>query len=729
MATSESDDFESADEELDNLSAPAKRVSPRRARAVVDSDSDDTDWTSSKIDPSYGTLGTSDTKRKRASPTFPKHKPSSIQVSLKNLESEGKSDDTVDPKPALSQPPAVSQAGKEAPSESNTSQDLSVPDEKKPEPSNETGKSDGSVLPPKTKDERQATSELSTTASGKDEVEKPVTETVSRPKRERQQRQQKQREPRSLGEKKLGSKITSEDAKPRKVEGAVKSPIVEKCWEELDDILSKPRPDIEQRKSKWDSSWDDPTKPKGADEEIEENIEVPEELKSNKKFKEVFKSDGWGDMDEDVEIPDEMSEEKILPVLDKLSLAGEEQNKNAGWGWGGWGVSSLINTASAGVTSLTNHVSHGLTMLEESIGVPDPEELAKTEESETEGSKTEGVADERSQLEKEPSDTQSQSSFGFGNLMSGVSSITKLVESTSNKVIAGGLDTLETIGKKTMEVLQDGDPGLKKKRAFFTQDSDKPILSQMLREAKDKAETEEKTLEEKQLARKVHFESLFDDYQGLVHLEALEMLSKQCDIKIQQHMINLNADELCSVQETLDEVKELCDLGDDDGDDVHETDLQERLKGACKDLGVTMTYDKLIDTWEQTRAYLSTVISTESVPADREVFQRAISTLAQFTALSVERFHKTAELLLVKERRSTVNEADALVQLTNILAGEVGVIANLFADKLNERVKHSDKPDATNANITTIFLEAANASSYIQDAFKLLIPVLQVGAT
>ncbi|XP_046748381.1 protein FAM114A2 [Diprion similis] len=726
MATSESDDFESADEELDNRSTPAKRVSSRRFRAVVDSDSDDdTECTSSKIHPSYGTLGTSETKRKRdysASPTFPKDKPSSIQVGVKNPESEGKSDDTVDPKPALNQPQVVSQAEKVAPLTSSISQDLTVPSKHEPDLSNKTSKSDGSVPSSETRDECRAT------ASGKDEVEKPVTETTGRPKRERQQRQQKQREPRSLGEKKLGSKIISEGVKSGKVEEAIKPPVDEKCWKELDNILSKPRPDIEpQRKSKWDSDWDNPTKAKGVDDcwkEMEENIEIPEELKSNKKFKEVFKSDGWGDMDEDIEIPDEMTEEKILPVLDKLSLAGEEQNKNAGWGWGGWGVSSLINTASAGVTSLTNHVTQGLTMLEESIGVPDPEELAKTKES-----KTEGVADERSQLEKEPCDTQSQSSFGFGNLMSGVSSITKLVESTSNKVIAGGLDTLETIGKKTMEVLQDGDPGLKKKRAFFTPDSDKPILSQMLREAKDKAETEEKSLEEKQLARKVHFEILFDDYQGLVHLEALEMLSKQCDIKIQQHMINLNADELCSIQETLDEVKELCDLGDDDGDDAQETDLHERLKGACKDLGVTMTYDKLIETWQQTRAYLSTVISTEPLPADREVFQHAISTLAQFTALSVERFHKTAELLLVKERRSTVNEADALVQLTNILAGEVGVIANLFADKLNERVKHSDKPDATNANITTIFLEAANASSYIQDAFKLLIPVLQVGAT
>lgn len=196
-------------------------------------------------------------------------------------------------------------------------------------------------------------------------------------------------------------------------------------------------------------------------------------------------------------------------------------------------------------------------------------------------------------------ENQSYSSFGFGNLLSGVSSITKLVESTGSKVMTGGLDTLEAIGKKTMEVLQDGDPGLKKKRAFFMNDPDKPILSQILREAKEKAENEEKTLEERELSRKIHFESLFDDYQGLVHLEALEMLSKQSNMKIQQHLIELNTNDLTSVQETLEEIKELCELdgNEDDEDDEKKSDgnFKNRLKNACHDLGVNITYEKLYD--------------------------------------------------------------------------------------------------------------------------------------
>lgn len=69
--------------------------------------------------------------------------------------------------------------------------------------------------------------------------------------------------------------------------------------------------------------------------------------------------------------------------------------------------------------------------------------------------------------------------MGTNYFLSNVSQITKIVESTGSKIISGGLDTLETVGKKTLEVLQDGDPGLRKKRALFFQNSEKINLSQV----------------------------------------------------------------------------------------------------------------------------------------------------------------------------------------------------------------------------------------------------------
>lgn len=93
--------------------------------------------------------------------------------------------------------------------------------------------------------------------------------------------------------------------------------------------------------------------------------------------------------------------------------------------------------------------------------------------------------------------------------------LTNIFSSTGTKVLAGGLDTLETIGKKTMEVLQDGDPGLVKKRAMLGLDAaDKPVLSQVLREAKAKADEEDRIKEQKREAKEVHYETLFDDFEG-----------------------------------------------------------------------------------------------------------------------------------------------------------------------------------------------------------------------
>lgn len=437
---------------------------------------------------------------------------------------------------------------------------------------------------------------------------------------------------------------------------------------------------------------------------------------------EVFQPEGWEGLEN--ELPDELMEEKLEPVLERLPVANKGPESPLGnWSsWGNWDVTSLLNTATASVSTLTTHVSQGLTLLEDTIGIQDSRELAEIKQDET------AILDD-ADSETRGKENQSYSTFGFGNLISGVSSITKLVESTgkefTSKVMTGGLDTLEAIGKKTMEVLQDGDPGLKKKRAFFMNEPEKPNLSQILREAKEKAEIEQKTIEERQLARKVHFESLFDDYQGLVHLEALEILSKQSSIKIQQYLIELDANELTSVQETLEEIKQLCNLNDiDDEDNKNNKDLKDKLESACHDLGVDITYEKLYSVWIETKSYLT----SSSTDTDQEIFQNAISTLAQFTAFSIERFHKTAELLLIKERRSTVNEADALVQLTNILSDQINLLANSFYDTLHQLAETVEKPNNIEANLERISSEACNANSYIQDAFKLLIPILQVGA-
>lgn len=352
--------------------------------------------------------------------------------------------------------------------------------------------------------------------------------------------------------------------------------------------------------------------------------------------------DAWEPVDE--------ASEKILENIGKTPPKTPE---NTWGGWGNWGVSSLLSTA----TQITSNVSKGLTnVLESGIGVPDPEELARMNKIERE--KLRETVEEKEETE---SSTNTSLSFGLGNLVSGVTQITKIVESTGNKVITSGLDTLETIGKKTMEVLQEGDPGLKKKRAFLKIDQEKPVLSQLLREAKEKAEQENKVLQQKHLVKKPNYESIFDDYQGLVHLEALEMLSKQCDIKLQTLLETQTSNALKEMQETMEQVKELCEIPDEDEEEnLDLEEIKKRLESALGEINVAVNYDKLISTWEETETWLNNL--NLSVCNEGELHQQAIETLAQLTAFAVEQFHKMGELLLVKEHRSTADEADSLVQ-------------------------------------------------------------------
>jgi hypothetical protein len=169
-------------------------------------------------------------------------------------------------------------------------------------------------------------------------------------------------------------------------------------------------------------------------------------------------------------------------------------------------------------------------------------------------------------------------------------------------------------------------------------------------------------LERQHFAKKAkNYETLFDDHQGLVHLEALEMLSKQCDIKLQTLLESYTDDALVDMQETMDQVKELCELPDEDEEEqVSWSEIDDKLKSAVSEINVPISYKKLIDTWEETESWLNTL--KLEVCDERELHQQAIEALAQLTAIAVEQFHKAGELLLVKEHRSTADEADSLVQ-------------------------------------------------------------------
>lgn len=268
---------------------------------------------------------------------------------------------------------------------------------------------------------------------------------------------------------------------------------------------------------------------------------------------------------------------------------------------------SLLSTASTNVASFTSHVSSA-------IGIPDPEKFAQQQQQDPDKCETSSQNSDDSKCSsgnnstkaKPAPDNKHQSSHQqqppseetLLNLGSFVSNVTSI----SNRVIAGGLDTLEGIGKKTMTIIQENDAGLISKRKLLGLDNQKPVLSQVLREAKEKSEESEKTMkltQKKRYKKQLHFETLFDDYHGLVHLEALEMLSKQASLKLQALLMPLSGIALNELQQTMNSVSELCELNELDQEDspTHLYDvgeLEEKLKAATEDFDIPIDFTDIL---------------------------------------------------------------------------------------------------------------------------------------
>ncbi|KAL3266673.1 hypothetical protein HHI36_010835 [Cryptolaemus montrouzieri] len=503
---------------------------------------------------------------------------------------------------------------------------------------------------------------------------------------------------RSCAKTKLGSKISKDTVKFEITPEKKKSKVVEKekLHKTENNIISSVQI-VENEKLKVDNDdqnlWDDEELDWGTETKLESDAKhnISKDNTEEYKFQPSPSS----------------NTPQFNPHIGKKS-----ENQSDNWGaWGSWGV-SVLSTATQSVSSITSQLTN---VIETGLGAADPEELARIDREEKRELK-ESLGKECEQ--DIPSEAPSVG-FGLGNLV-------KLVENTGNKVISGGLDTLETIGKKTMEVLQEGDPGLKKKRAFLKIEQNKPVLSQILREAKERAENERNISEEVYMKKMKNYETLFDDHHGLVHLEALELLSKQCEIKLRNLQNSLNGEQYTEFLETMDQIKELCELPDEEEEDqISILEIREKLKKAVTEMNVQISYDKLMTNWEESEVWLNAL--NMNICDEKELHQQAIETLAQLTSLAMEQFHKIGELLLIKDRRSTADEADSLVQVTTTLTALIGIAAAKFSEKLNSKICESTNKEISGL-ITNVFFEAANSSSYIQDALQLLIPVLQVGA-
>lgn len=428
-------------------------------------------------------------------------------------------------------------------------------------------------------------------------------------------------------------------------------------------------------------------------------------------------------------VPEEKREDSPKEELQQQQQPAKSPSESTvlqgGWGyWGNWGK-SILSTATATVATVGQGLTQVIEKAETSLGIPSPTELSAQVEEE-----------QKQQAEPcaETDGASGEASSPVSGAMGMFSSLSSVVQSTGKTVITGGLDALEFIGKKTMDVIAEGDPGFKKTKGLMHRNA---TLSQVLREAKEREELQtagaESDTDRKPVA---HYGMLFDEYQGLSHLEALEILSRESESKVKSVLTTLSGDELVDLKTELEEIKEAFSLVEFDDEDMEEkkdedgSEFEKELSDALEGLSISATADKLTKACRSTCSQITAIDKPETqeegedlkAVSVEEVHAAAIRSLAELTARSIELFHKLAEMILFSNGSTT---PQVLSQLTVILCKEISLLSKKFTSCLT-KTGSNDKGDVLNPLITAVFLEASNSASYVQDAFQLLMPILEI---
>uniref|UniRef100_A0A096M510 Family with sequence similarity 114 member A1 n=1 Tax=Poecilia formosa TaxID=48698 RepID=A0A096M510_POEFO len=429
---------------------------------------------------------------------------------------------------------------------------------------------------------------------------------------------------------------------------------------------------------------------------------------------------------------------------DPESLEEEEkvsvQQKEQGWGgWSTWGKSLL--------SSATSTVGHSLSSVKVKAG-----EALRLHRTSVGADPDRASLEESAPASAAPAAAPSRGVF---------STITHAVQNTGKSVISGGLDALEFIGKKTMNVLAESDPGFKKTKTLMEKTAS---LSQMLREAKEK---ERARLSSQPLsAPTAHYGTLFDDYQGLSHLEALEILSNESEAKVQEFLSSLTEEEQEEVKKELIFIKEIFIKPDFlNRGEAHESfitadgeEFVSVLTELLFELHVAATPDKLnkarmrAHEWvkesaddqkddgqnkEEEKKDEEELEDKKSDGEEKEkesdlrsveaIYLSSVGSLAEVTARSIEQLHKVAELILhgQEQEKPARDQAQILTKLTCAMCKEVDCLTKRFSGTLL-LVGPQRKAEELNPLVDSVLQEGTNSTNYIHNAFQLLLPVLQI---
>ncbi|CAH8510546.1 unnamed protein product [Schistosoma turkestanicum] len=313
-------------------------------------------------------------------------------------------------------------------------------------------------------------------------------------------------------------------------------------------------------------------------------------------------------------------------------------------------------------------------------------------------------------------------SWDWNSLSSISQKLTSSLQATSLNLVQGGVDVLELIGRKTMSVLAENDPGFNYTKKFLRPPNtinNRPNLSKVLREAYELHTSVESNNHQSMKQKRGDFTYQLECSRALLHLESLELVSEQASNQLHARLNslpidtttttdnndklletiwnNLNLDEIenydndnsnnnnnvgdtptttCSMYNSIMNKFKTQHLNDNNlvkHNDQSNQQLPENLKPETVQLWykIIEIFDCLNVIYSNERFLKATTDVWKTCDFDQseplsieEIYFQSISSLAQFTSAYLEYLHKFSECILVRQHKTNID----FIELSQILA-------------------------------------------------------------
>lgn len=486
--------------------------------------------------------------------------------------------------------------------------------------------------------------------------------------------------------------------------------------------LAKPSAVVDQ----WDDEWPDfdeePPDPPGGTADNYSTTSAQTGVETRTGDRSISSTTAAGDGDDyDIRVVELENEKTSSRLQQKTNAATSADTEN--WGaWESWG-SSLLTSARHVTRSVMDTVEAGLD------SIPQPEQLARQQQQQQQELEQRG---NQKELEISREHFYQDGSSWLGG-------VSRVLGETSSMVVGTGLDTLELIGKRTMDALQsrpDQLTSIRDKVSQLALKQQQPSLAQTLRELQEQSihgrssdsdllPAAAKHQQQQQLAPTFH--SLFDKSDGSVHSEALQMIAEDCSRRVALWRSSYNCDEHAAIDDALHSVQRMCcpeELDDSANIDNFDAELKfivSKFKLSLSPSGISIAQSS----W---RGVLEQLVNNGRLTPE-ESRARLLHCCVQMASGLTAFFHKLATLWLSStpagSRAGSIPFsqviASALAQLVSLMAAEVAAAAASHAEPL----VHLAGQEASDA-CTDIFLEASRCREHLLNVLNMMTFVVQV---